>query len=331
MVGDSPQMREVFDQIRKFAATDLPVIITGESGTGKELVGRAIHQRSRRSRMPYVALNCAAVPATLMASELFGYERGAFTGANTRKLGHVEHANGGSLFLDEIGDMPLDLQPLLLRFLQEGEILRVGGRDPIKIDARVIAATNVTLRDAIETGKLREDLYYRLNVLTLHLPPLRDREGDVELLATHCLRELALECTHELRGFSRSAMSALRSYPWPGNVRELIATIRRAVVMSNGPLIDEPDLRLERSRATVVLLAPPRRNQKAVPEVVRPPLGSDAERTAIVDALQRSEFVLSCASRALGVSRATMYRLMRRHQIELRPRYTIEKSSGESD
>ena len=171
MVGDSPQMREVFDQIRKFAATDLPVIITGESGTGKELVGRAIHQRSRRSRMPYVALNCAAVPATLMASELFGYERGAFTGANTRKLGHVEHANGGSLFLDEIGDMPLDLQLLLLRFLQEGEILRVGGRDPIKIDARVIAATNVTLRDAIETGKLREDLYYRLNVLTLHLPP----------------------------------------------------------------------------------------------------------------------------------------------------------------
>ena len=160
--------------------TDLPVLITGESGTGKELVARAIHQRSRRASMPYIALNCAAVPPTLMASELFGYEKGAFTGATARKLGHIEHANRGSLFLDEIGDMPMELQPLLLRFLQEGEILRVGGREPIKIDARIIAATNVGLRDAIASGKLREDLYYRLNVLTLHLPPLRERDGDVD-------------------------------------------------------------------------------------------------------------------------------------------------------
>jgi transcriptional regulator with PAS, ATPase and Fis domain len=159
MVGDSPAMREVFDQIRRFAACDVPVMITGESGTGKELVARAIHDHSRRAEGPFVALNCAAVPPTLIASELFGYEKGAFTGATARKHGHVEHAHRGTLFLDEIGDMPIDLQGLLLRFLQEGEILPVGGRQPIKVDVRVVAATNVRLREAIAAGKLREDLY----------------------------------------------------------------------------------------------------------------------------------------------------------------------------
>src|SRR5947207_12601159 len=190
MVGNSAVMLEVFDQIRKFAACDVPVLITGESGTGKELVARAIHHHSGRAAGPFVALNCAAVPATLITSELFGYEKGAFTGAVSRKHGHVEHAQGGTLFLDEVGDMPIDLQGLLLRFLQEGEILRVGGRQPIKVDVRVVAATNVRLREAITAGKLREDLYYRLNVLTIDLPPLREREGDVELLATCFLREV---------------------------------------------------------------------------------------------------------------------------------------------
>ncbi len=326
MVGDSPQMREIFDQIRRFGATDLPVLITGESGTGKELVARAIHQRSRRASMPYIALNCAAVPPTLMASELFGYEKGAFTGATARKLGHIEHANRGSLFLDEIGDMPMELQPLLLRFLQEGEILRVGGREPIKVDARVIAATNVGLRDAIESGKLREDLYYRLNVLTLHLPPLRERDGDVELLATYCLREIGQERVRELRGFTRAALAALKSYSWPGNVRELIATIRRAIVLSNGPLIEVSDLRLEASRASVVLLAPRPAKQAMPREYVRPPPGSDAERMAIIASLQKNRFVLSRAARTLGVSRATMYRMMHRHQIELRPHYAVQET-----
>jgi len=203
MVGESPAMLEVFDQIRRFAACNVPVLITGESGTGKELVARAIHHHSGRAAGPFVALNCAAVPATLIASELFGYEKGAFTGATARKHGHVEHAQGGTLFLDEIGDMPFDLQGLLLRFLQEGEILRVGGRQPIKIDARVVAATNVRLREAISAGKLREDLYYRLNVLTIRLPPLRERDGDIKLLATCFLREIACEQRRQVHGFSQ--------------------------------------------------------------------------------------------------------------------------------
>src|SRR6516165_709205 len=232
MVGNSPPMQEVFEQIRRFAACDVPVLITGESGTGKELVARAIHDHSRRAGGPFVALNCAAVPATLIASELFGYEKGAFTGATARRHGHIEHAHQGTLFLDEIGDMPIDLQGLLLRFLQEGEILRVGGRQPIKVDVRIVAATNVRLREAIAAGKLREDLYYRLNVLTIHLPPLRERSGDIEILATYFLREIGRELGRELSGFTPAAMAAMLSYPWPGNVRELIATMRRAVVLA---------------------------------------------------------------------------------------------------
>src|SRR5207248_11381635 len=197
---------------------------------------------SGRAAAPFVALNCAAVPPTLIASELFGYEKGAFTGATSRKHGHVEHAHRGTLFLDEIGDMPIDLQGLLLRFLQEGEIVRVGGRRPIKIDVRVVAATNVRLREAIAAGKLREDLYYRLNVLTIELPPLRERDGDIEVLATYFLRQIARELQSKVRGFTPAAMVALLSYPWPGNVRELIATLRRAVVLADGPLIDVADL-----------------------------------------------------------------------------------------
>src|SRR5690349_6706372 len=212
MVGESPAMLEVFDQIRKFAACDVPVLITGESGTGKELVARAIHHHSARAAGPFVALNCAAVPATLIASELFGYEKGAFTGAVARKHGHIEHAHRGTLFLDEIGDMPIDLQGLLLRFLQEGEILRVGGRQPIKVDVRVVAATNVRLREAIAAGKLREDLYYRLNVLSIHLPPLRERDGDVEVLATYFLREICRELQRELQGFAPTAMATMLAY-----------------------------------------------------------------------------------------------------------------------
>src|SRR5271169_6029868 len=232
LVGNSSAMLDVFEQIRRFAACDVPVRITGESGTGKELVARAIHERSGRARAPYVALNCAAVPATLIASEVFGYEKGSFTGATGRKHGHIEHAHRGTLFLDEIGDMPIDLQGLLLRFLQEGEILRVGGRQPIKVDVRVVAATNVRLREAISAGRLREDLYYRLNVLTIDLPPLRERAGDVEVLATYFLREIARDLQRETQGFTPQAMAAILAHRWPGNVRELIATIRRAVVLA---------------------------------------------------------------------------------------------------
>jgi DNA-binding NtrC family response regulator len=326
MVGNSPVMLEVFDQIRKFAACGVPVLITGESGTGKELVARAIHHHSARAAGPFAALNCAAVPATLIASELFGYEKGAFTGAVSRKHGHVEHAQGGTLFLDEIGDMPIDLQGLLLRFLQEGEILRVGGRQPIKIDVRVVAATNVRLREAIAAGKLREDLYYRLNVLTIDLPPLRERAGDVEVLATYFLREIARELQREMQGFTPQAMAAMLAHRWPGNVRELIAIMRRAMVLAEGPLIDLCDLRLERAPAMVAgdANAGPRRRRHSAS--TRPEPGSEAERESILQALQQNRFHMTRSAQALGVSRATLYRMMQRNRIELAQRLLVGDS-----
>ncbi len=329
MVGNSAVMFEVFEQVRRFAACDVPVLITGESGTGKELVARAIHERSGRAGGPYVALNCAAVPATLIASELFGYEKGSFTGANARKHGHIEHAHRGTLFLDEIGDMPIDLQGLLLRFLQEGEILRVGGRQPLKVDVRVVAATNVRLRDAIAAGKLREDLYYRLNVLSLHLPPLRERDGDVEVLATYFLRQIGQELGRDLRGFTPAAMAAMLAYPWPGNVRELIATLRRAVVMANGPQVDVSDLRLDPAPSRPSLpraAARPVRPRAAA----RPKPGSDGEREAIVQALQDSNFNMTRAAQLLGVARATLYRMLERNRIELGQHYLVQSTEPET-
>ncbi len=320
MVGNSPAMLEVFEQVRRFATCDVPVLITGESGTGKELVARAIHERSRRSSGPYGALNCAALPAALIASELFGYEKGAFTGAAARQRGHIEHANGGTLFLDEIGDMPIDLQALLLRFLQEGELLRVGGRDRIKVDVRVVAATNVRLQEAIAAGKMRADLYYRLNVLAIHLPPLRERDGDIEVLATYFLRQIGRELGRELQGFTPSALTAMRAHAWPGNVRELIATIRRAVVLANGPLIELSDLRLEAAPR------PPSATAKPLPRTdirdirrdpARPKPRSSAERDAILKALEESQFNITRAAQAMGISRVTLYRILRRNGIEL--------------
>src|SRR5271170_4268181 len=331
MVGNSSAMLDVFEQIRRFAACDVPVLITGESGTGKELVARAIHERSGRARAPYVALNCAAVPATLIASELFGYEKGSFTGANARKHGHIEHAHRGTLFLDEIGDMPIDLQGLLLRFLQEGEILRVGGRQPLKVDVRVVAATNVRLHDAIAAGKLREDLYYRLNVLSLHLPPLRERDGDVEVLATYFLRQIAQELGRELRGFTPAALAAMLAYPWPGNVRDLIATMRRAVVMANGPQVEVSDLRLD--PAPTRLPSPPRAAARAPRprSGSRPKPGSDGEREAILQALQDSNFNMTRAAQLLGVARATLYRMLERNRIELGQHYLVQPPEPEAE
>ena len=323
MVGNSPVMLEVFDHIRKYAACEVPVLITGESGTGKELVARAIHHHSGRAAGPFVALNCAAVPATLIASELFGYEKGAFTGAASRKRGHIEHAQRGTLFLDEIGDMPIDLQGLLLRFLQEGEILRVGGRQPIKIDVRVVAATNVRLREAIAAGTLREDLYYRLNVLTIDLPPLRERAGDVELLATYFLREIARELRREMPGFTPQAMAGMLAHRWPGNVRELIATIRRAVVLANGPLIDVCDLRLEAAPGTVAVPAKAGARPRRQPSSGRPEPGSETERETILQALQEHRFNMTRTARGLGVSRATLYRMLQRNRIELAPQLLV--------
>lgn len=314
MVGTSLAMREVFEQIRRFATCDAPMLITGESGTGKELVARAIHEQSRRARQPFVAINCAAFTSTLIGSELFGYEKGAFTGATTRKRGLIEHANNGTLLLDEIGDMPLDLQAHLLRFLQEGEIVRIGGHEPIRVNVRIIAATNVRLREAIAAGKLREDLYYRLNVLNLHVPPLRERHGDIESLATFFLQQMAHESARDVDGFAPEAMAAMQAYPWPGNVRELIGTIRRAVVLSDGPQIQADDLGLE---------APPEQAAEVSQAGCHTPV---SERDLLLNTLRRFDCNISRTAQELKVSRITIYRRLRRNHLVLRQEFLEQHS-----
>ena len=307
LIGESPAMRHVHALIDRFARTDEPVLITGESGTGKELAARAIHDRSRRRSGPFVAVNCAAFPASLVASELFGYEKGAFTGAAARTKGQIEHAHGGTMFLDEIGDMPIDLQGHLLRFLQDGKIVRVGGRESIDVDIRIVAATNVRLRQAIGEGRFREDLYYRLNILTLPMPPLRERPGDIELLAEHFLSKAAEQFDRMVEGFAPGVMEALRQHPWPGNVRELMAAVRRAVVIGDGPEITRDDL---------VGLWEPSIAPLPTPAGRQPP-GSDAERAALQNALASTDENITLTAQALGVSRVTLYRMLRRHSIVL--------------
>jgi transcriptional regulator with PAS, ATPase and Fis domain len=308
IVGASPAMRHVAEMIKRFVRTDEPVLITGESGTGKELAARAIHGTSRRSKEAFVAVNCAAIPSNLVASELFGYEKGAFTGANVRTKGQIEHANGGTLFLDEIGDMPVDLQGHLLRFLQDGQIVRVGGRETVNVDVRIVAATNVRLRHAIAEGRFREDLYYRLNVLALHLPALRERSEDIDELARHFLREAGKDFGREVTDFEPAALDALRAHNWPGNVRELMSMVRRAVVIGDGPLVSVADLVGLGETGGAVYAGP----AKPLP---RP--GSHEERTALLDALARTQENVTLTAQELGVSRVTLYRMLRRHSINL--------------
>jgi transcriptional regulator with PAS, ATPase and Fis domain len=307
IVGDSLAMRQVAALLGRFGQTDEPVLITGESGTGKELLARAIHDGSCRAHGPFVAVNCAAIPSGLVASELFGHEKGAFTGAAASSLGQIEVANGGTLFLDEIGDMPIDLQGHLLRFLQESQIRRVGGRDTITLNVRIVSATNVRLGQAISDGRFREDLYYRLNVLTLPVPPLRDRREDISQLAHHFLRIAARDFRRPVEGFTTEAMAALLRYRWPGNVRELMSVVRRAVIVGDGALIeisaligleDGPD-------------APP------IPAAAPRP-GSAQERAALVQALDKAEENITSTAEALSVSRVTLYRMLRRHGIVLK-------------
>jgi transcriptional regulator with PAS, ATPase and Fis domain len=305
IVGDSPAMRRVAALVRRFDQTDEPVLITGESGTGKELLARAIHDGSRRANGPFVAVNCAAIPSGLVASELFGYEKGAFTGAAARSLGQIEYANGGTLFLDEIGDMPIDLQGHLLRFLQGGQIRRVGGRETVGLDIRIVSATNVRLGEAISEGRFREDLFYRLNVLSLHVPPLRERTEDIAPLARHFLHVAERDFNRRIDGFSADAMAALQRYRWPGNVRELMSVIRRAVVVGDGPLIDITALNgLEDGAVAAPVTA------------VRP--GSPEERDRLLVTLERLGENVTSTADALNVSRVTLYRMLRRHGIVLK-------------
>jgi len=304
LVGESPAMQDIYQKMRKMEGVDAPILISGESGTGKELVAHLIHQHSARGKAPFVAVNCGALPAHLIQTELFGHEKGAFTGAIQRKIGRIETAGGGTIFLDEIGDLPFELQTNLLRFLQEKTIERVGSHQSISIDARVIAATNVNLERAVAEGQFREDLYYRLNVLNLRIPPLRERTGDIELLAMTFLEKFSSQRKLSSRRFNQQALRCMNLHSWPGNVRELINRVQRAVIMSEGPFITPADLGLEKRAATRNLLTLEKARDKA-------------EKEAIQFSLLCHRNNISETARQLKVSRATLYRLMSKFQISV--------------
>jgi two-component system NtrC family response regulator len=299
LVGTSPAMQKVYNFITKIAATDAPVLILGESGTGKEVVASAIHLQSPRREKPFVAINCGAIPEALLESELFGHEKGSFTGAHAQRKGRVELAESGTLFLDEIGEMPLPLQVKLLRFLQERKIERVGGRVSISVDVRIIAATNQDLARSITAGKFREDLFYRLNVVNITLPPLKDRPGDVQLLAQSFIEQFAREHGRAAPKFTLPAQRALEHHDWPGNVRELQNRVRRAFIMHEGASIQPEDLELAD--------AAPKEAGKPLKEA-----REELERSMVLDALRRNQGKISHAAAELGVSRPTLYELMER-------------------
>jgi DNA-binding NtrC family response regulator len=303
IIGASPAMMAFCHDARRVAEVDAPVLICGETGTGKELAARAMHRLSARSQGPFVPINCAALSPSLIQSELFGYEKGAFTGANQRTPGRIELAAGGTLFLDEIGDLPQELQVNLLRFLQEGTIERVGGRREIAVDARVIAATHVDLKQAVEQGRFREDLYHRIHVLPIQVPALRERGSDVILLARYFLEKYSPEVKTNVLGFSDEALEVLTLYRWPGNVRELANCVHRAVIMCTERWITPAHLGLESCRRPGV--APPSLEQAC----------TQGRIAAIQHALQYTSHNVSRAAQLLGISRRTLYRLMEHHGL----------------
>jgi len=300
LVGNCDAIVRLRAQVERVAKVAAPVLIWGESGSGKELTAQAVHAQSERAAGPFVPINCGAISPNLIHSELFGYERGAFTGATRGKAGLIETAHGGTLFLDEIGDLPKDLQANLLRFLQEKTICRLGSTRPIQVDVRVVAASHVQLQQAVASGAFREDLYYRLAVLPVTVPPLRDRRDDLVQLAEHFFQLYASEKSPRLKGFSNRAIGAILEHDWPGNVRELINRVRRALVMSDGRLIMPEDLGLGASRP---IMAPAALDDARL----------RSERSALRECLDRSGQNVSRAARDLGVSRTTMYRLLSKH------------------
>jgi two-component system NtrC family response regulator len=307
IIAGTPRMREIFGTVSLVSKTDVTVLVQGESGTGKELVARAVHEHSRRRNAPFVPINCGAIPETLLESELFGHEKGAYTGAHVQRKGKLELADGGTVFLDEIGETPLPLQVKLLRFLQERKVERLGGRQQIHVDARVIAATNKDLKAAIGAGALREDLYFRLSVVTITLPPLRERAEDIGILANAFLRRACHQYRRKLR-FSSGALSALTRYQWPGNIRELENAVQRACIMARGHFIEPSDLGIPSPMPVSHLSLREARNR--------------VERQVVVDALTRTRGNISRAATELGVSRPTLHGLLEKHGIdsrELRP------------
>jgi two-component system NtrC family response regulator len=304
MLGMSSRMQQVFTAIRKVATADAPVLLLGESGTGKEMVAQAIHRRSARKDGPFVAINCSAIPETLLESELFGHEKGAFTGAHIQRKGRIEMATGGTLFLDEIGELPTALQVKLLRFLQEQRIERVGGRGEIEIDTRVIAATNSDLKQAMVGGRFREDLYYRLAVVVIRLPPLREREGDVVFLAKAFLQKFSQESKRAIAGFNRQTLQAIGRYSWPGNVREMENRVKRAVIMADGRHIGLADLDLVSASVAAEFHG---QSMKEAREKL--------EREMVERSLARNKGKISAVAEELGVSRPTLYELMEKLAI----------------
>jgi two-component system NtrC family response regulator len=311
LIAMSEPMLEIFDTVGKVAPADVSVLITGESGTGKELIAGAIHKRSQRSEKPFIPINCGAIPENLLESELFGHEKGSFTGAHASKPGKFEIADGGTLFLDEIGELPQSLQVKLLRFLQDQVIERVGGNVPVQVDVRVIAATNQNLEEMIGKKLFREDLYYRINTIRLALPSLKERGDDILLLATHFLRRYCAELSRSIKGFSNAAITAIQSHHWPGNVRELDNRVKRAVIMASSNMIQSSDLDLESGGA------------EDSGARVDPLVGSSLktareslERKMILSALMRLSGNVSASAQELDISRPALHDLMKKHNID---------------
>jgi DNA-binding NtrC family response regulator len=308
-IGNSRAIRDVFQMIESVAQRDVPVMLTGESGTGKEVAARTIHRMSRRENKPFVAINAAAIPESLIESELFGHERGAFTGAIATRQGVFEQANGGTLLIDEVAEMPMALQPKLLRVLADGRVRRLGGAYEFEFDVRVLAATNRDPLKAIEEGKLREDLYYRLNVVPLLLPPLRSRPDDIALLAQHFVNEFNTKHRLQIEGVTDEAMSMLTSYPWPGNVRELRNIIERSVVLAKAEWIDARDL-------PPYVRDPSLRPEKLVFSVGETTV-ADAERELILKTLEKASGNKAEAARQLGVDVKTIYNKLKSYGLEV--------------
>ena len=307
MIGQCPEMLAIFSTIKKVATSDVSIFITGENGTGKELVAQAIHEGSLRSKEPFIPINCGAIPENLLESELFGHEKGSFTGAHATIQGKVQYAHKGTLFLDEIGEMPVNLQVKLLRFLQEGVIQRVGGRVDIPVNARTVCATNVDIARAIKDGKFREDLYYRISVISINLPPLRERGDDILILANYFLRMFNEEYHKKVRRFSSAAVNFLKSYEWPGNVRELRNRVQRAIIMSESSALEPSDLGCDTGLPSLT--------ENIQPAVSLREARDRIEREMIAAAIDHHNGSIVKAAEALGVSRPTLYDLMKKHNL----------------
>jgi DNA-binding NtrC family response regulator len=322
MIGSGPAMQRVFELVKKVAPANASVVITGESGTGKEVVARAIHSLSQRKDKPIVALNCGAIPPTLIESELFGYERGAFTGADQRRLGNFELAQSGTLFLDEIGELPIEMQGKFLRVLEDRKVRRLGGKSEVEIDVRVICATNRDLKEEIKRGRFREDLFFRLHVFTIHLPPLKERREDIPLLVHHFIEKFNGETGKHVQGVSPGAMNVLQSYGWPGNIRELRNTVERAMILTDGETIDEehlpPDMRPTRQEAAML----------------RVPLGvqlREVEKEYILASLQKNGGNKARTAEILGISEKTLYNKLNRYAALARDRVGDAQADDEDD